>query len=44
MIAANIAPQDGFVAFTLHWLGDFPYLDVWTDITVFDPSDPQGTN
>jgi len=24
--------------------GNYPYLNVWTDITVFDPTDPSGTN
>ena len=44
IIVGNIAAQDGFVEFTLHWVGDFPYLDIWTDITVFDPNDPSGQN
>ena len=44
VIAGSIAPQDGFVLFTLWWYGDFPYLDIWTDITVFDRTDPSGTN
>src|SRR5262245_9006715 len=44
IIAGSIAPQDGYVWFTLWWYGNFPYLNIWTDITVFDPSDPHGTN
>jgi hypothetical protein len=44
VIAGSIAPQDGFVLFTLWWYGDFPYLNIWTDITVFDRDDPSGTN
>ncbi|HUL12367.1 MAG TPA: hypothetical protein VLU73_09390 [Methylococcaceae bacterium] len=47
MVAANIAPQDGVVEFVLWWsndYGSFSYLNVWTDITVFDPNDPHGTN
>jgi hypothetical protein len=44
MRVTNTAPQDGFVAFQVWWYGDFPYLNIWTDITVFDPADPHGTN
>ncbi len=44
IVAGSIAPQAGYVWFTLWWYGDFPYLSIWTDITVFDPSDPSGTN
>jgi hypothetical protein len=44
VIAGSIAPQDGYVLFTLWWDGDFPYLIIWTDITVFDPGDPSGLN
>jgi hypothetical protein len=46
MIATNIAPFDGGVRFCVQWWahsgegGLFPNLDVWTDITVFDPADP----
>jgi hypothetical protein len=43
VIAGCIAPQDGNVLFTLWWYGDYPYLNVWTDITVFDPGDFSGT-
>jgi hypothetical protein len=35
IVVGNIAAHDGFVEFTLWWWGDFPYLDIWTDITVF---------
>jgi hypothetical protein len=44
IVVGNIAPQDGQVQFTMWWMGDFPYLNIWTDITIFDPTDPQGTN
>jgi hypothetical protein len=44
IVAGNIAAHDGFVEFTLWWYGDFPSLNLWTDITVFDPSDPSGVN
>ena len=43
MHATNIAPFPGGVRFSVEWAGfspaepgDFPYLNVWTDITVFD--------
>lgn len=44
MQATNIAPFTGGVKFSVHWdtlipSGDFPYLNIWTDITVFDPAD-----
>lgn len=44
IIVGNIAPYDGGVNFTLWWYGDFPYLNIWTDFTVFDSGDPSGTN
>jgi hypothetical protein len=44
MRVTNIAPQDGVVSFQVWWDGAFPYLNIWTDITVFDPGDPHGTN
>src|ERR1700722_5770201 len=44
IVTGSIAPQAGYVLFPLWWYGDFPYLNIWTDITVFDPSDPSGTN
>jgi hypothetical protein len=44
MIVGNIAAHAGYVEFTLWWYGNYPYLNVWTDITVFDASDPQGAN
>ena len=45
MQATNIAPFPGGVRFSLHWFdlldeGVFPYLNVWTDVTVFDKDDP----
>lgn len=40
IVAGNIAPFDGGVQFTLWWYGDFPHLNIWTDITLFDRSDP----
>ena len=46
ILAANVTPQDGrlsFVAWWEHDYGDFPYLNIWTDISVFDPADPSGT-
>ncbi|HKU63269.1 MAG TPA: hypothetical protein VJQ44_18860, partial [Gemmatimonadales bacterium] len=47
MQATNVAPFDGGVQWSLHWFdlvdeGAFPYLNVWTDITVFDAGDPAG--
>lgn len=44
IVTGNVAAQEGYVEFTLWWQGDFPYLNIWTDITVFDPSDPSGMN
>jgi len=35
IVVGNLAAHDGYVEFTLWWWGDFPYLDIWTDITVF---------
>jgi hypothetical protein len=40
----SIAPMDGRVQFTVVFGWSNPTLDVWTDITVFDPNDPSGTN
>jgi hypothetical protein len=45
MLAANISPFNGGVRFGVHWddlmkKGDYPYLNIWADITVFDPADP----
>ena len=45
IMVGSIAPQDGFVEFSMFWpqgpgFGSFPYLNIWTDTTVFDPSDP----
>lgn len=43
VLAGSIAPQNGFVQFTMWWtLIDVSYLNIWVDITVFDPNDPQG--
>ncbi len=41
MHVTNIAPHDnvGGVTFMIFWDGNFPNLNVWTDITVFDPAD-----
>ncbi|QFQ28708.1 hypothetical protein [Bacillus thuringiensis] len=44
IVVGNIAPFDGGVKFTLWWYGDFPYLNIWTDFTIFDPNDPSGSN
>jgi hypothetical protein len=44
IVVGNIAAHDGFVEFTLWWYGNFPYLNIWTDISVFDPRDPSGAN
>jgi len=44
IVVGNIAAHYGFVEFTLWWYGDFPFLNIWTDITVFDPNDPSGAN
>jgi len=38
MRVTNIAPRDGGVNFQVWWDGDFPYLDVWVDFTVFGNS------
>jgi hypothetical protein len=40
----SIAPHDGGVTFMILWQTAFPTLNIWTDITVFDPTDPSGTN
>ena len=40
----SVAPFDGGVNFMLLWQASFSGLDVWTDITIFDPQDPSGTN
>jgi len=40
----SVTPFDGGVAFMLLWQSAFRNLNVWTDITVFDPRDPSGTN
>jgi len=47
----SVAPMDGRVQFTVSYslqgwaaLAGPPTLDLWTDITVFDPNDPSGTN
>ena len=37
MIVGNICPHDGSVEFTVWWYGDFPYLDIWADLLVFNP-------
>jgi hypothetical protein len=39
MVIGNISPHDGSVEFTVWWYGDFPYLDIWTDILVFNSYD-----
>lgn len=44
IVVGNIAPREGYVEFTLWWEFDFLYLNIWTDITVFDPGDPSGAN
>lgn len=44
IIVGNIAAHDGYVEFCLSWDGDFSTFSIWTDITVFDPSDPSGAN
>ena len=46
MHVTNIAPHDnaGGVEFMMFWDGNFPRLNVWTDFTVFDPTDPSGEN
>ena len=40
----SVAPHDGGVTFLILWQTAWPTLDIWTDITVFDPQDPAGTN
>jgi hypothetical protein len=40
----SVAPFDGGVTFLILWQTAWPTLDIWTDITVFDPNDPSGTN
>src|SRR6476469_308196 len=39
MVIGNICPHDVYVEFTVWWYGDFPYLDLWTDILVFNSYD-----
>jgi len=41
MVVGNICPHDGYVEFTVWRWGDFPYLDFWTDILVFNSYDPR---
>ncbi len=41
MVVGNICPHDGYLEFTVWWWGDFPYLNFWTDILVFNPYDPR---
>lgn len=43
IVAGSVAPFDGGVRFTPWWYGNFPFLSIWTDITIFDPSDPSST-
>jgi hypothetical protein len=46
----SVAPMDGRLQFTVLYtglglsFGSISSLDLWTDITVFDPNDPSGTN
>jgi hypothetical protein len=40
----SIAPFDGGVNFFLNWQSAFKNLNVWTDVTVFDPGDPISTD
>ena len=40
----SIAPFDGGVRFFLDWQVAFKNLNIWTDITIFDPGDPSGTS
>lgn len=40
----SIAPFDGGVRWMMFWQTGYPNLNIWTDITVFDPQDPSGTN
>jgi hypothetical protein len=40
----SIAPFDGGVTFMILWQVAWPTLNIWTDITIFDPSDPASTN
>jgi len=40
----SIAPFDGGVSFMLLWQVGYEHLDIWTDITLFDPRDPSETN
>ena len=42
-LATLASPFAGGVKFSVHWdtlipSGDFPYLNIWTDITIFDPA------
>ncbi len=36
----NIVPQDGLLQFVMGWKLRVYSLNIWTDITVFDPNDP----
>jgi hypothetical protein len=40
VVIGCVSPQNGFVQFTPWWYGNKPAIDIWTDITVFDPNDP----
>lgn len=36
LVAGSVAPQDGYVQFTVWWtLIDVGYLNFWTDVIVF---------
>ena len=40
----SIAPFDGGVTFLILWQVAWPTLDIWTDISIFDPGDPASTS
>jgi hypothetical protein len=44
MEVLSVAPFDGGVQFMVLWQVGYSDLDIWTDITIFDPQDPSGTN
>jgi hypothetical protein len=36
IVVGCIGAHEGFVEYTMWWWGDFPYLNIWADVTVLD--------
>jgi hypothetical protein len=45
ILVGSIAPFDGGVTFSMDWENNsvFPQLDIWTDITLFEPGNIETT-